>query len=314
MPSRRKGLYTDALSAEQEMRVEHNIQALLLPQRARVADLPIEHIQPNPFQARRSFDGIEELAEAIRVQGFITRLRVRPDPAAAGRYQLVYGERRLRAAQLAGLATVPVEIVDVTDEALVEVGLAENIQRRDLNPLEEAHALQSFINQRGYTQAKLAERIGKPRSYVQERLSLLDAPADVQEMIRQRPDTVRVAREIARLPTDAARRPLIEAVLEGYLSKDAVSTLIRDGSNAGRPTTGQPPDTHGAPPARSPQVSDKSARFDRALDHDIPALQVIFSRWRQAARHLSEPQRERLLAYVEQHLEELEQLMELLRK
>jgi ParB family chromosome partitioning protein len=308
VPSRRKGLYDDAPSAEQELRVEQNIQALLMPQRARVADLPVERIQPNPFQARRSFEDLDELADAIRAQGFITRLRVRPDPAAPERYQLIYGERRLRAAQLAGLATVPCEVVDVTDAALLEVGLAENIQRRDLNPLEEASAFHSFIAQRGYTQARLAERIGKPRSYVQERLALLDAPEDVQAMIRQRPDTLRVAREIARVPTAAARRPLIAAVLAGRLSKDDVSTLVRSGSEpAARPDDSDIP-------SRGAEIDEKQARFDRVLDRDIPALQVIFSRWRQALPQINDAQRERVLAYIERHLEELERLMDMLRK
>lgn len=304
---RRKALYAEEPTTEQELRVEQNIQALLAPQRARVVDLPIEYIGPNPFQARHTFDGLEELADAIRAQGFITRLRVRRDPAAPERYQLVYGERRLRAAQLAGLASMPCEIVEANDEALLEVGLAENIQRRDLDPLEEATAFRNFIDGRGYTQARLAERVGKPRAYVQERLALLDAPPDVQRMIRLRPDTVRAAREIAKLPTEAARRPLIAGILSGELSKDDISTLVRD---RGRAETAR--ETPVAKPLER-DLPDKHARFDQALDRDIPTLQVVFARWRQALPSMTEQQRERILAYLETHLEDLEQIMQALR-
>lgn len=314
MPSRRKGLYADAPSADQELAVEQNIQALLAPQRPRLTDLPIERIGPNPFQARHTFDGLEELAASIRVQGFITRLRVRRDPRVPDAFQLVYGERRLRAAQLAGLTTVPCEIVEAGDDALLEIGLAENIQRRDLDPIEEAGAFRTFIDQRGYTQARLAERIGKPRGYVQERLALLDAPEDVRSMIRLRPNSIRAAREIAKLPTAAARMPLIEGVLSGALSKDDVSALVRESGGVDAEGRQGPGRAMGGVERDRRRGSGSQDGFDRALDRDIPALQVIFSRWRQALPHITAAQRERVLAYVEDHLAELEQLMEQIKK
>ena len=317
MPSRRKGLYDEVESATQELLLEQNIQSLLAPHRTTVLDVPIDRIRPNPFQARTTFDRIDELADAIRAQGFVTRLRIRRDPSAPGFFQLVFGERRLRAAQAAGLATVPSELGEYSDEALIEIGLAENIQRRDLDPLDEARAFRTFIKQRGYTQASLAERIGKPRSYVQERLSLLDMPEDLQHMLAQRPDTIRAAREIARLQHHEQRRPLIEGVLSGTLSKDDVSTLVREiptrtadgeasytGKGAFR-LTSMPRREHG-------EQAERGDRFDRALDRDIPALEVIFSRWRQAVPHMQDRQRERLLRYIEKHLAELEELMEAL--
>jgi ParB/RepB/Spo0J family partition protein len=191
-------------------------------------NLPLERIRPNPFQARQQFDGLDELADTIRTQGFISRLRVRPDPAAPGEnfFQLVYGERRLRAALLAGLSTVPCDVAEYSDREMLEIGLAENIQRQDLNPLEEAVVFQRLTQAGEYSIRELAGRIGKNKDYVDGRLALLRAPQDVQELVAKRPDTVTVARRIATLESPGERRPLIEAVLEGTLNKEAVREII----------------------------------------------------------------------------------------
>src|SRR3712207_751666 len=190
-------------------------------------DVRVDLIEPNPFQARKEFADIDELAQAIRKQGFTSRLRVRPHPEVEGRYQLVYGERRLRAAIEAGLAEVPCEIVRHTDVEMAEIGLAENIQRRDLTPLEEAHALKAMVDQRGYSQRELAERLGKSHGYVQHRLDLLRAPEDVQQLVAQRPDSLKAARNIARLPDPAQRQPLIAGVSEGTLTSQEVADRVR---------------------------------------------------------------------------------------
>src|SRR4051794_25351171 len=121
-------------------------------------DLPLDRIQPNPFQARQSFDGLDELVQSIRAHGFVSRLRVRPHPEMPDHFQLVFGERRLRAARAAGMQSIPCEIAEHSDAQLIEIGLAENIQRQDLDPLEEAYAFRTLIAQRGYTQQRLAER------------------------------------------------------------------------------------------------------------------------------------------------------------
>lgn len=193
-------------------------------------NLPIERIRPNPFQARQHFDGLNELADAIRTQGFTSRLRVRPDPSnpGDGYFQLVYGERRLRAALMAGLSGIPCDVADYSDQEMLEIGLAENIQRQDLNPLEEAAVFQKLTQTGEYSIRELAARIGKNKDYVDGRLALLRAPQDVQELVAKRPDTVTVARRIASLGSAGERRPLIEAVLEGTLNKEAVREIIHD--------------------------------------------------------------------------------------
>ncbi len=278
------------------------------PRRTAIQDILIERIHPNPFQARRTFDGITELAEAIRIQGFVTRLRVRPDPTQEGTYQLVFGERRLRAAQQAGLQVVPCEIATHTDAELIEIGLAENIQRRDLSPLEEAHAFRALIDAQGYSERRLAERIGKDKGYVENRLALLRAPEDVQQLIIERPNSLRAAREIARLPTPEERRPLIEGIASGTLTQQDIQTLIRDRSTAAQ----RPSGAIGPVSPPSPSTTVQSPLM-RALDRDIPALHAVFARWRLAAPHSDQDERARMLTYLDEHLHELEALAETLR-
>ena len=206
---------------------EHLFARHTAPERVTAHTIAIDRIHPNPFQARRSFVDLDELAQAIRTQGFTSRLRVRRDPTQAGSYQLVYGERRLRAAQAAGLTEVPVDLAEHTDDDLIEIGLAENIQRRDLDPLEEAQAFHTLITQRTYTQQRLAERLGKDRGYIEERLALLRTPPDVQALLQARPDAIRAAREIAKLATEADRRPLIAGMVNRTLSRADVTALVR---------------------------------------------------------------------------------------
>jgi ParB family transcriptional regulator, chromosome partitioning protein len=225
--TKRKGFFAEAPTHEDEEARQREVAALLPMRRVVIQDLPVERIAPNPFQARQQFRDLAELSAAIQAQGFITRLRVRPDPEQSGYFQLAYGERRLRAARLAGLTAVPCEIAEHTDDELLEIGLAENIQRRDLEPLDEARAFRLFIDQRNYSIRRLAERIGKDKSYVEDRLALLRTPEDVQRMIEQRPDALRIAREIAKLPTPEERRPLIEGVMEGTVNTDDVRNIVR---------------------------------------------------------------------------------------
>lgn len=332
MPPRRKSVYGDVESASNDLQLEQNIQSLLAPQRTTVLDLPIGRIRPNPFQARRTFDGLDELALAISTHGFVTRLRVRPDPEAPTFFQLVFGERRLRAAQLAGLATIPCELGEYDDTALIEIGLAENIQRRDLVPLEEAEAFRNLLDTRSYTHEQLAERIGKYRSYVEDRLALLRVPEDVQAMVTRRPDTLRAAREIAKLPTEQARRTLIEGVTSGALSQHDVRTLVREAvtapveeQSAGETTPDEEIGRQGVaaetiqdtvddmPHPRAVQAAaTQRSRFQVALERDAGMLQVMYARWRQALPRLSLGERSQLKETLHTNRANIEQLLQAL--
>ena len=154
----------------------------------RRADLrvPIERIFPNPDQPRRDFsaEALQELADSIRTKGVIQPLIVRNHPSRSESYEIVAGERRWRAAQLAQLHDLPVVVRDFTDSEVLEVAIIENIQRADLNPVEEAQAFRQLMDRFGHTQEKLAEALGKSRSHVANLLRLLQLPDEVLDWLR----------------------------------------------------------------------------------------------------------------------------------
>ncbi|MBC6437801.1 MAG: ParB/RepB/Spo0J family partition protein [Rhodobacteraceae bacterium] len=149
--------------------------------------VPIEMIRPNPHQPRRNFseEALGELAVSIQKRGVIQPLVLRPDPGGNGRYQIVAGERRWRAAQKARLHEVPAIIRDFNDTEVLEVAIIENIQRTDLNPLEEAAGYRQLMDRFGHTQEKLAEAMGKSRSYIANLMRLLNLPDAVQAMVKE---------------------------------------------------------------------------------------------------------------------------------
>lgn len=149
--------------------------------------LPIELMAPSSFQPRRIFDedDILDLASSVRERGVLQPILVRPNPFKSGHYEIVAGERRWRAAQAAQLHEVPVIIRDLTDEGVLEVALVENIQRADLNPLEEASGYKRLIDEFDHTQESLAKVVGKSRSHVANSLRLLSLPEAVHHLIDQ---------------------------------------------------------------------------------------------------------------------------------
>jgi len=146
------------------------------------AEVPIGALDPNPFQPRSAMDPtrLAELAASIRESGIVQPILVRP---RGERYQIVAGERRFRAAQAAGLATVPVTVRDVADEHLLELALVENIQREELNPIEEAQAFHRLQDEFRLTQEEIARRVGRDRSTVANTLRLLRLPRELREMV-----------------------------------------------------------------------------------------------------------------------------------
>jgi ParB family chromosome partitioning protein len=147
--------------------------------------VPIEHVSRNPRNPRRNFDpaDLEDLSRSIRQHGVVQPVVVRT--AADGRYEIIAGERRWRAAQMAGLVEIPVIVRDVDDKTALEIAIVENVQRADLNPLEEAQGYEQLIAQYGYTQNDLGEVIGKSRSHVANSLRLLKLPDEVRQMLSE---------------------------------------------------------------------------------------------------------------------------------
>ena len=147
--------------------------------------VPIEFVIRNPRNPRRHFAeaDLADLSQSIREHGVVQPVVVRPSKAETGRYEIIAGERRWRAAQQAGLAEVPVIIREVDDRVALEIAIVENVQRSDLNPLEEAMGYQQLIDEHHYTQADLAQVIGKSRSHVANTLRLLKLPSEVADML-----------------------------------------------------------------------------------------------------------------------------------
>jgi ParB family chromosome partitioning protein len=186
----RKGLGRglSALMADIEPRVAHDSNEISSPSSGVSSErmIPTDLIKANPDQPRRQFseDALEELAASIRQKGVIQPLILRPDPADDTRYQIVAGERRWRAAQRAMLHELPAIIREFDDGEVLEVAIIENIQRADLNPLEEADGYRQLMQHFDHTQAQLAEAMGKSRSHIANLMRLFDLPGEVQSMVR----------------------------------------------------------------------------------------------------------------------------------
>ena len=188
-----------------------------------IQTLPVASLRPNRFQPRTYFDEslIEELAESIRAQGVIQPLVVSPDTQGEG-YLIIAGERRWRASRRAGLETVPVVVREVADDReLLELALVENLQRSDLNPLEEAEAYQALQEKFSLSQEEIATRVGKARTTVTNALRLLRLPEEVRELLREGQISAGQARPLLGLATSEEQITLAErAVREGLSARD----------------------------------------------------------------------------------------------
>ncbi|HEY1297228.1 MAG TPA: ParB/RepB/Spo0J family partition protein [Chloroflexota bacterium] len=234
--------------------------ALIPPSQASrqgLREVPIDAIRPNPWQPRTHFDEqeLEELAQSIREHGVLQPVLVSQQPD--GSFQLITGERRWRAAQKAGLVTLPAMVKEVTPQASLELALVENIQRRDLNPLEEAHAFRQLLDEHGLTQEQLGQRVGKSRVTISNTLRLLHLPEPVHEALANGAITEGHARAILMANGETERLRVLERVLADHLSVRDTETLAR-ALNASRAR----PATEGRP---DPDVERLEDAFRRAL-------------------------------------------------
>jgi ParB family chromosome partitioning protein len=208
-------------------------------------EIPIELIRPNPGQPRTTFSEAEldELAASIRGRGILQPILVRPDRAAPGEYQIVAGERRWRAAQRAGLQTVPAVVRELGDIETLEAALIENLQRSDLNPLEEAAAYSTLMGIAQTTQEEVAEVVGKSRSHVANTLRLMQLPPDVQEMVRTGGLSAGHARAVlaAGDPEGLARRIVAEGL--NVREAEALAKAAPARAKAGKPKARKSADT-----------------------------------------------------------------------
>ena len=237
MPSPKKkalGRGLNALVGEAQYETGHS---------AAETKLPIEQIVPNPNQPRTHFNETElnELSESIREHGILQPLLVRKK---GSKYEIIAGERRYQASKLADLTEVPVIIKDVDDQEMLALALIENLQRSDLNPLEEAKGYRQLIDASGMTQDALSKAVSKSRSAITNSLRLLDLPEAVQQMIFEGKLTAGHARAILAVPYEDARIKLAERVVNEGLSVRATEHLaplfsVGDAPKAPRPVTPQ---------------------------------------------------------------------------
>lgn len=178
----------------------------------------IDRIDPNPEQPRLVFnqDTLEELAASIREHGVLQPILVRP--IGINRFQLIAGERRWRASKIAGLETIPALIEDIDDDTALEISIIENLQREDISPLDEASMYDRMIRDHGYSIRKLAEKLGKDKGYVENRLRLADAPDEVRALVSVRKDTLSHAYELMKVDDPKKRKRLAAQVASGELS------------------------------------------------------------------------------------------------
>lgn len=210
--------------------IEPNAEVEVSASQRGARTLPVEQLFPNPDQPRRQFDAeaLDELKLSIRSKGVIQPLIVRPRGSAENQYEIVAGERRWRAAQAAGVHEVPVVIREFSDEDVLEIAIIENIQRADLNPIEEAAGYEQLMSRFGHTQEKLAQALGKSRSHIANLLRLLNLPDVVKQAVVDGKLTAGHARALITAPDPVLLAGQI--VRQGLSVRDA-EKLARDAQN-----------------------------------------------------------------------------------
>ncbi|MGI6467701.1 MAG: ParB/RepB/Spo0J family partition protein [Syntrophomonadaceae bacterium] len=229
-----------------------NLMGLESPQ---IVNLEIEQLVPRQGQPRTRFDEdtLQELAESIKSQGLLQPLLVRPK---GNQYEIIAGERRFRAARLAGLEMLPVVIKDIADHQAAEISLVENIQREDLNAVEEARAYRHLMDKYGYTQEKVAAIVGKSRAHVANTMRILSLPQEILQMIEAGQLTAGHARTLLTLPD--ARSQLLRA---GEIIKNKLS--VRQAEAKGRPGRKQGKKSAVAKPAKPAEIIDLEERLQQ---------------------------------------------------
>ena len=231
-----------------------------------VREIPIEQLKPNPYQPRKFFqkEALEELAQSIRAKGVLQPLLVRRAKDGTG-YEIIAGERRWRAAQIAKIHAVPVVIKEISDRDAVEIGLIENLQREDLNPMEEAGAFLQLADEFKYSQDQIAQVIGKSRSHVANILRLLQLPKPVVAMIIEGKLTSGQARPLIGHPL---AEQLAQRIVEGQLTVRQVEKLVAVGREVGTPAAvkkgGRPPSAPKPKTAPAGKDADTLA-FERGI-------------------------------------------------
>lgn len=246
---------------EEPVKVSEPIVREAIIEESRIEEVPvretdeveIDRIAPNPDQPRTQFkkEEIEELAASIEKDGLLQPILVRQ--MADGTYQIIAGERRWQASKAAGLKKVPVRIKEVDDDQALELALIENIQRSDLNPIEEAYGYRRLMERRSMTQAEVAQAVSKGRSTVANALRLLDLPEEAQQLLFEEKITAGHARAILSVPTAEGRLSLTQKIIDNGLN-------VREAENLARLMSGKKDSSASAPREPMPAVYKSVAK------------------------------------------------------
>jgi len=229
---------------------------------AAINEIYIDTIEVNPYQPRKNFDeeSLRELASSIREIGIIQPITVRK--VNGGSYQLITGERRFKAARMAGMETIPAYVRLAEDQNMLEMALVENIQREDLDSIEVAISYQRLIEEVNLTQENLSERVGKKRSTISNYLRLLKLPAEIQLGIRDRLISMGHARALVNIPDPNVQLEIYQKIIKDDLSVRRVEELVRRSVNARAPR--QPGEETGSRAAEYSELKDHLSRFFKA--------------------------------------------------
>ena len=258
------------------------------PEGERVQEVELHRLDPNPFQPRHAFDeqSLQELSDSIRLHGILQPILV--SRGRGGRYTIVAGERRWRAARKAGLTQVPVIVRQMDDQQLMEAALIENLQRADLNPVEEAEAIQTLMRTYGFTQETVSQRVGKSRSAVANALRLLSLSPQVLQLVRDGQLSSGHARAVLMVPT-AQQWAFAQQIAEKGLS-------VRQAERMAQQLKAQPEEAP-AIPARDVHLASAEATLRRALGTKV-ALTGSLSRGRITIEYFSQQDLERIYAML----------------
>jgi len=214
--------------------------------------VPVDKIEANPEQPRLAFnqETLDELAASIREHGVLQPILVRP--IGPNTYQLIAGERRWRASKIAGLETIPALIEEIDDDTALEISIIENLQREDISPLDEAAMYDRMVREHGYSIRKLADKLGKDKGYLENRLRLADAPDEIRQLVSLRKDTLSHAYELLKVQDPKRRRRLADQVARGELTLVKLRDKIEGRRNRAPVVEDSPAEVNGTTPMLLP--------------------------------------------------------------
>ena len=253
----------------QEEKLSDSVLSLLKPEGEQhdraVRQIAVDRITPNPKQPRIAADpaALDDLTASIREHGVLQPILVRP--LERGRYEIVAGERRWRAVTALALALIPAIIEEMSDEQAIEIAVIENLQRENLSPLDEAAIFARMTSELGYSIRKLANKLGKDKGYIENRLRLVAAPADVRALVAERSDTISHAYELMKIDDPARRAELAAQIARGELSLARLKEAVRGESE--HPSLGAP--------AVAPAAAATPTPF--SVDAPAPAQTQVFA-------------------------------------